>query len=378
MRLELGVPEKRGDSCRFIQKSTNCNNGHVLANSTNGPKFILAIVCLGATLAALAVVLVLAHLLFLCTVEIGTGRSAGRFRILFTGPNLLLSGAYVSLASFFAISSFSHCNKDILKLYSKPSVYTAFRYLLYLSPLLSSTAFFVEFLPLSPRENYLLYVVSATIPGSVTISLDTFLTYSFICHIVNYGLASNACLGIALVAFITQNIAFIMTPVTAGSEIQFYLSNAVFDLMLFLAAVMYLFQEGVMVAKKDFNLPKHNEVDVPNLHVIKALQSLESRGLVNTRFSWQYYYYFLNDAGIEYLRKFLHLPVEIVPRTHIKTAKPAGIRPGREERPQRERREGGDGYRRRNDGEKKEGASGDFRPEFRGGVGRGGPRPAQE
>ncbi|KAI8837917.1 hypothetical protein HDU78_006933 [Chytriomyces hyalinus] len=140
----------------------------------------------------------------------------------------------------------------------------------------------------------------------------------------------------------------------------------------------YLFQEGVMVAKKDFNLPKHNEVDVPNLHVIKALQSLESRGLVNTRFSWQYYYYFLNDAGIEYLRKFLHLPVEIVPRTHIKTAKPAGIRPGREERPQRERREGGDGYRRRNDGEKKEGASGDFRPEFRGGVGRGGPRPAQE
>ncbi|KAJ3232733.1 hypothetical protein HDU78_006873 [Chytriomyces hyalinus] len=145
-----------------------------------------------------------------------------------------------------------------------------------------------------------------------------------------------------------------------------------------LCCFRYLFQEGVMVAKKDFNLPKHNEVDVPNLHVIKALQSLESRGLVNTRFSWQYYYYFLNDAGIEYLRKFLHLPVEIVPRTHIKTAKPAGIRPGREERPQRERREGGDGYRRRNDGEKKEGASGDFRPEFRGGVGRGGPRPAQE
>ncbi|KAJ3063908.1 hypothetical protein HDU98_000343, partial [Podochytrium sp. JEL0797] len=43
----------------------------------------------------------------------------------------------------------------------------------------------------------------------------------------------------------------------------------------------YLFQEGVMVAKKDFNAPKHNDVDVPNLQVIKALQSMESRGLVN-------------------------------------------------------------------------------------------------
>ncbi|KAI8838165.1 hypothetical protein BJ741DRAFT_127821 [Chytriomyces cf. hyalinus JEL632] len=154
-----------------------------------------------------------------CTVEIGSGRSAGRLRVLFTGPNLLLSGANVSLASFFAISSFSHHNRDseeiqhacmkgvglsfaasetlhlfynfarsqeVLKLYSRPSVCTtAFRYLLYLSPLLSSTAFFVEFLALSPRENCLVYVVSATIPGSVTISLDTFLTYSFICHIDN-------------------------------------------------------------------------------------------------------------------------------------------------------------------------------------------------
>ncbi|KAJ3133807.1 hypothetical protein HK100_004060 [Physocladia obscura] len=136
-------------------------------------------------------------------------------------------------------------------------------------------------------------------------------------------------------------------------------------------------EAGVLVAKKDYNLPKHNEVDVPNLHVIKALQSLESRGLVHVQFSWQYYYYFLNDAGIEYLRKFLHLPVEIVPRTHIKTAKAPGVRPGREERPRGERRDGGDGYRRRDDGEKKEGASGDFRPEFRGGIGRGGPRPTQ-
>lgn len=37
----------------------------------------------------------------------------------------------------------------------------------------------------------------------------------------------------------------------------------------------YLFKEGVMVAKKDFNLPKHPELEeVPNLHVIKAMQVL--------------------------------------------------------------------------------------------------------
>ena len=37
----------------------------------------------------------------------------------------------------------------------------------------------------------------------------------------------------------------------------------------------YLFKEGVMVAKKDFNLPQHPELDgIPNLHVIKAMQVL--------------------------------------------------------------------------------------------------------
>ena len=29
----------------------------------------------------------------------------------------------------------------------------------------------------------------------------------------------------------------------------------------------YLFREGVLVAKKDFNLPKHNEIDTKNLYV---------------------------------------------------------------------------------------------------------------
>ena len=89
----------------------------------------------------------------------------------------------------------------------------------------------------------------------------------------------------------------------------------------------YLFQEGVLVAKKDFNAPKHQDLDVPNLQVIKAMQSFASRGYVNYRFSWQYYYYYLTDAGIEYLREYLHLPAEIVPTTFIKTNK-TGTRPG--------------------------------------------------
>lgn len=93
----------------------------------------------------------------------------------------------------------------------------------------------------------------------------------------------------------------------------------------------YLFEEGVVVAKKDYNLAKHPHINVKNLEVIKALQSLTSKGYVKTQFSWQYYYYSLTDEGIEYLRDYLHLPAEIVPRTFLKTAtKPAaGQRQGK-------------------------------------------------
>ncbi|EJU04904.1 hypothetical protein DACRYDRAFT_93315 [Dacryopinax primogenitus] len=141
-----------------------------------------------------------------------------------------------------------------------------------------------------------------------------------------------------------------------------------------------LFKEGVMVAEKDCNAPKHHEIDVPNLEVIKSMQSLTSKGYVRTQFSWQWYYYSLTNEGVEYLREFLHLPVEIVPATHKKAARPprpAGTRGGREggDGAYRARGDRGDrdGYRRRDDGEKKEGgAPGEFRPRFMG-VGRGRP-----
>ena len=58
--------------------------------------------------------------------------------------------------------------------------------------------------------------------------------------------------------------------------------------------------EGVIVAKKDYNLAKHPDVEeVSNLEVIKLLTSLTSRDLVTCRFSWKHYYWFLTDAGIE-------------------------------------------------------------------------------
>ena len=142
--------------------------------------------------------------------------------------------------------------------------------------------------------------------------------------------------------------------------------------------------EGVLVAKKDFNAPKHEDLDVPNLQVIKALQSLTSKGFVKTQFSWQWYYYTLTPEGVEYLREWfvaldsfacflhhkcyrLHLPREIVPATHkkaVRPPRPAAVRPGGGEGSYRAPRGDREGYRKKEDG-------GEFRQY---GVGRGGPR----
>jgi small subunit ribosomal protein S10e len=125
-----------------------------------------------------------------------------------------------------------------------------------------------------------------------------------------------------------------------------------------------------------------------NPKVIKALQSLDSRGYVKTQFSWQWYYYTLTPEGLEYLREWLHLPAEIVPQTHIKQqrshAPPRGMLGGDGDRERRGGGRGGprgergerDGYRRRDDGAGKEGgAPGGFEPGFRGGFGEHFPPP---
>lgn len=114
------------------------------------------------------------------------------------------------------------------------------------------------------------------------------------------------------------------------------------------------------MCKKDVFQAKHGAIDVPNLHVMKALLSLKSRGYVTEIFSWQYFYYTLTESGIEYLREYLHVPAEYVPLTLQKQNKPQ-TRPSfgnfggdRERRGDRK-----DGYR-----SKKTGADGDFNPEF--------------
>ncbi|KAG0128196.1 40S ribosomal protein S10-A [Tuber indicum] len=137
----------------------------------------------------------------------------------------------------------------------------------------------------------------------------------------------------------------------------------------------HIFREGVLVAKKDFNLPKHTDIDTKNLYVIKACQSLTSRGYLKTQFSWQYYYYTLTPEGLDYLREWLHLPAEIVPATHVKQnrshAPPRGMlsgdgdrRPGGGRGGERGDREGG--YRRRfgdKDGGK-DTQTGEFQPQL--------------
>ncbi len=78
----------------------------------------------------------------------------------------------------------------------------------------------------------------------------------------------------------------------------------------------HLFKEGVMVAKKDPHAPKHPELEsVPNLQVMKTLNSLKSRGYVKEQFAWRHHYWYLTNEGIQYLRDYLHLPPEIVPST---------------------------------------------------------------
>lgn len=135
----------------------------------------------------------------------------------------------------------------------------------------------------------------------------------------------------------------------------------------------YLFKEGVLVAKKDFFKEKHDDIDVPNLEVLNLMKSLKSRGFIRETFNWQYYYWYLENEGVEYLREYLHLPADTVPNTLKKSTKPAAPppRPGAEgpdgRPPRAPRPEGGrDGYRG--------GAEGGAPRAF--GRGGGAPRPA--
>ena len=63
------------------------------------------------------------------------------------------------------------------------------------------------------------------------------------------------------------------------------------DLEAVVEFIFHVYAEGVLYAEKDFNLPKHPEIDVPNLQVIKLMQSFRSKELVTERFAWRHYYW---------------------------------------------------------------------------------------
>ena len=80
-------------------------------------------------------------------------------------------------------------------------------------------------------------------------------------------------------------------------------------------------KDGVLVVKRDAAASKHNEIEVPNIEVMKLLESLKSRGFVTLQFNWLWFYYTLTDTGIAHLREYLHLPEDIVPNSLKKPAK---------------------------------------------------------
>lgn len=114
---------------------------------------------------------------------------------------------------------------------------------------------------------------------------------------------------------------------------------------LIFVIIIIIITDGVLVAKKDYEI-EHDEITTKNLYVIKAMQSLTSKGFVKTQFSWQYYYYTLTDEGLDFLREFLGVPEGIVPQTLMEQPIPQRQHP---ERRQGGRRfDGENGYRKRN------------------------------
>lgn len=80
--------------------------------------------------------------------------------------------------------------------------------------------------------------------------------------------------------------------------------------------------DGVITVSKDWNLPKHAQINVPNIQVMKLMQSFASRNLCKMNYTWGWFYYTLTDEGITYLREYLHAPEDVVPLTLKKSAEP--------------------------------------------------------
>jgi len=92
-----------------------------------------------------------------------------------------------------------------------------------------------------------------------------------------------------------------------------------------------------MVVKKDPMQANHEEIEgATNLEIMNLVKSLASKEYIRVTFNWQYYYCYLTESGIEYLRTYLALPAEVLPATHRKreTVRPEG-RDRESDRPER-------------------------------------------
>lgn len=71
------------------------------------------------------------------------------------------------------------------------------------------------------------------------------------------------------------------------------------------AIFTYLLKEGTIVVRKDSYLPKHLDIDVPNLKVMMIVKSLVSRDYLTHVFNWQWNYYAVTSKGVAFLAKSL-------------------------------------------------------------------------
>ncbi|CAD2214186.1 small subunit ribosomal protein S10e [Angomonas deanei] len=127
----------------------------------------------------------------------------------------------------------------------------------------------------------------------------------------------------------------------------------------------FFFTEGVIACKKDrlgtwAGTLGDKTFKVPCVQIMQLMRSLKSRELIKEQFAWQHYYWTLNDAGLAYMREYLHLAVTAVPNTQ----KPTDVRFEKV-------RERGEGRGRGGRGEGR-GRGGRGEGRGRGGRGRGG------
>ena len=105
----------------------------------------------------------------------------------------------------------------------------------------------------------------------------------------------------------------------------------------------FLFTEGAIACKKDRMTTWQGKLGgkkftAPVHHVWYLLRSMVSRNLVKEQFAWRHFYWTLNDEGVAFLRKYLHLADSVVPNTQKKLAKDGDEYEKRAPRPEGEGR----------------------------------------